>query len=84
MVEEKVDEEFVSGHFDPELSPEKGKSGSKLQQKSGDMADQCRLDVTLMGLIPDTKKIEMVGIFQDLYRQPGLMRGQSLGEVCDC
>ena len=77
VVEEEVDEKLVPGDLQPELTTDKGKPGTKLEQKAGDVANEGVLDVALVGLIPKAKEVEAVGIFQDLGGEPGLRRGEA-------
>ncbi len=72
MVEKKVDEELFSGDLEAELAADKGKPEAQLQQEASDVTHESVFDIALLGLVPETKEIEVVGIFQDLGSQPGL------------
>lgn len=51
--------------------------------KSGNVADEGVLDVALMGLICQPEEVEVVGVLEDLRREPGLRRDEALLEIRD-
>lgn len=58
VIEQQVDEEFITPDFKAKLSADKGKTGAQLQQETGDMANQLFFDFAFLGVVAQAKKIE--------------------------
>jgi hypothetical protein len=48
------------------------------------MLDQTALQISLLNIRAERKKIEAVGIFNDLLSQLRLLGWQRAGEICEC
>jgi hypothetical protein len=82
VVEKKVDEELITGNFEAELPTHEGESKAEFQQESRDVAHECIFDIALMRLIPETEKIEVVRVLQNLGGKPGVKWCEASVKIC--
>ena len=52
MGKEQIDEEFIPAYVQPVLTPDEFESGTKFEQKPGDVFRKRPLDVALLGRLP--------------------------------
>lgn len=74
VIEKEVNKKLISLNFEPELTADKGKTCTQLQEETGDVANEGVFDVAFVRFIAKTEKVEMVGIFEDLGGMVGLSR----------
>ena len=69
MVEEQVDVEGLIPDLKWDLAADESETAAQFEEQIPEMDQKTTLDLALMRFAGDRQKIEVVGVFQDLFGQ---------------
>jgi hypothetical protein len=82
MIKEQIDVEILTTNFEANLLADKRETCAQFEQELPDVGYETSLNLSLLGLLGRCKKLEVVGILQQLTGKIGLETGQGALEVC--
>jgi hypothetical protein len=76
VIKEQIDIKDLIPHLERNLATGEGEAAAQLQEQIPEMDQETALDLPLVRFAGDGQKIEVVGVFQNLFGQIGVRRRQ--------